>query len=122
MHAAAQFNTCSQIGMNSVRSAQLAQGRGQSVLARYAELAQHQRSGDPVPCLIQAGEAQDNPQWARTCCPFKCRRRSAGATSGRLALRHVQLGFAEVADAFGASGSLAGVIGNVIGVKPAVSV
>ncbi len=46
--------------MNSVLDpAQLAQGHGQSVLARVAaELAQHQRGGDGAP-LDRAGRAQD---------------------------------------------------------------
>nr|QIZ18812.1 hypothetical protein pRF108-2_97k_tetX_00062 [Escherichia coli] len=49
MHAAAQFNTLQPVQdeQRALDPAQLAQGHGQSVLARVAaELAQHQRGGD----------------------------------------------------------------------------
>ena len=62
MHAAAQFNTLQPVQMNSVLDpAQLAQGHGQSVLARVAaELAQHQRGGDGA-LLDRAGRAGCRP-------------------------------------------------------------
>ena len=52
MHAAAQFNTLQPVQdeQRALDPAQLAQGHGQSVLARVAaELAQHQRGGDGAP-------------------------------------------------------------------------
>ncbi|SLS98798.1 Uncharacterised protein [Klebsiella pneumoniae] len=61
MHAAAQFNTLQPVQdeQRALDPAQLAQGHGQSVLARVAaELAQHQRGGDGA-LLDRAGQAQD---------------------------------------------------------------
>ena len=61
MHAAAQFNTLQPVRdeQRALDPAQLAQGHGQSVLARVAaELAQHQRGGDGA-LLDRAGRAQD---------------------------------------------------------------
>ncbi len=61
MHAAAQFNTLQPVQdeQRALDPAQLAQGHGQSVLARVAaELAQHQRGGDGA-LLDPSGQAQD---------------------------------------------------------------
>ncbi len=57
MHAAAQFNTLQPVQdeQRALDPAQLAQGHGQSVLARVAaELAQHQRGGGAL--LDRAGQ------------------------------------------------------------------
>ncbi len=80
--------------------AQLAQGHGQSVLARVAaELAQHQRGGDGAP-LDRAGRAQDVvPVGTHVLDVQGAADQRAQRRVGLHALRHVQLGFAEVADA-----------------------
>nr|QQM13187.1 hypothetical protein [Klebsiella pneumoniae]CAH0654098.1 Mobilization_integration [Citrobacter youngae] len=73
MHAAAQFNTLQPVRdeQRALDPAQLAQGHGQSVLARVAaELAQHQRGGDGA-LLDRAGGRRMSSQWARTCLMFR---------------------------------------------------
>ena len=64
--AAAQFNTLQPVRdeQRALDPAQLAQGHGQSVLARVAaELAQHQRGGDGA-LLDRAGGRRMSSQWA----------------------------------------------------------
>ncbi len=75
MHAAAQFNTLQPVQdeQRALDPAQLAQGHGQSVLARVAaELAQHhQRGGDGALLDRAAGGRRMSSQWARTCLMFR---------------------------------------------------
>ncbi len=102
MHAAAQFNTLQPVRdeQRALDPAQLAQGHGQSVLARVAaELAQHQRGGDGA-LLDRAGQAQDVvPVGTHVLDVQGAADQRAQRRVGLHALRHVQLGFAEVADA-----------------------
>ena len=90
MHAAAQFNT-----LQPVQDEQRA-----LVLTRVAaELAQHQRGGDGA-LLDRAGQAQDVvPVGTHVLDVQGAADQRAQRRVGLHALRHVQLGFAEVADA-----------------------
>ncbi len=103
MHArggAVQHFAASRDEQRALDPAQLAQGHGQSVLARVAaELAQHQRGGDGA-LLDRAGQAQDVvPVGTHVLDVQGAADQRAQRRVGLHALRHVQLGFAEVADA-----------------------
>ena len=80
--------------------AQLAQGHGQAVLARIAaELAQHQRGGDRA-LLDRAGQAQDVvPMGADVLDVQGAANHWAQCRVVLDAIRNIQLGFSEVADA-----------------------
>ena len=68
---AVQHFAASRDEQRALDPAQLAQGHGQSVLARVAaELAQHQRGGDGA-LLDRAGGRRMSSQWARTCLMFR---------------------------------------------------
>ncbi len=104
MHAAAQFNTLQPVRqMNSVRSIRPSSRRATAspFLARVAARACAASARRvTVPRLIERWPAQDVVPVGTHVLDAPGCRRSAGATSGRLARpAHVQLGFAEVADA-----------------------
>ena len=52
-----------------------------------------------MPCLIELARRRMSSQWARTCLMFRVPPISGRSVGSLHALRHVQLGFAEVADA-----------------------
>ncbi len=102
MHAAAQFNTLQPVQMNSVRSIrpQLAQGHGQSVLARVAlpSLRSIQRGSDGA-LLDQLAGRRMSSQWARVLDVQGAADRRAQRRVRLARLRRVQLKFRRVADA-----------------------
>lgn len=102
MHAAAQFDALQPVEdeQRALAPAQLAQGHGQAVLAWIAaELAQHQRGGDRA-LLDRAGQAQDVvPMGADVLDIQGAANHWAQSRVVLDAIRNIQRGFAEIADA-----------------------
>lgn len=101
MHAATQLDALQPVEdeQRALDPAQLAQRHSQAVLARIAaELAQHQRGGDGA-LLDRAGQAQDVvPMGANVLDVQGAADQWAQRRVALHALRHIQLGFAEVTD------------------------